>query len=1251
MTTPQAPSNLIEISDVSDEINPTGYVQAEQNIGANTVVRQLTGTLAKSISNTELLLGADLQNKTAFSEIVAISTSNTQAGVGSDSNPITAELILAANSDMYEPTIAWSYVINALSTLDATNSDITLAQLPFSTNNGKNVSLKLSSQSGTKQANLTVTGILTVGNHVVNTATKQIQLIVNAVNTNFQVTGTSTVNATGVVAQTATVALKASANSSLSADTTFVFIPTFVSGTGPLVPIIQSDTIIFTAKADTPLVNSAIYSVVSEMYYQGVKNTSNTTIVDINATYVNKTITSITPSAVVNNNFTNASSISSTIDITAIHDSISPYPQGTITFTLISSGDVVTQSTISSNSTSKIERITLNHDFDADGYGLKKATVDVIATLTNGSSIIDTKKVAGLVLRTGAYGLNITAPSSNSQSGFSAQTASSSGTATWRATAATFSWSSRQFSGLGPVMTEDNRSLASTISIVATAPSGKNASSTRTNTSSYDITGTIFYDGVTVTNTTSSITVTAQSNSYTYTITPQAFSNVQLDVSSGTTSSIIVMGSNSIGSITFTRDNASVGLDTSISGQANIFVTSSGSGSSNNQNVVVTGTLYDSVPRVIESIITQPINIDSTTAELTIDGDSVSKSSDQISDLAQGAYESTSLFGTPSLVFPPTKTSGQDLELAQDSSTRIRIIAAATQSSKTGTYRITGQVVYRGITRTTTKDVTVAITALAPSLTVTKNEFDWNNIETWPSGYDWQMWSNWIANGGPGDNLYIPNVGVDLIAATDFAGTINTDFTITRVDNYIGRLQGVDTVEITGPFYNEAANTSPAPDGFPASTGGKKRRDRLISKPFISSSLGYNITYELRAANGIVLLSNNVTDNTSLVVPTDGKVQLTAGTTGSKYFTFVDKALNGYGYNRPHPSTVSHSQNVVFTASYSGSIPNARYVFNSSGGAIVYANTTTGIANLVGTSTYTDTLNTSFNPTVIKVSPESQIDVQLYSNNTPLGTNAKKNFNFDLPILGGMCFRLATYNSGVRMYSTRDPFGNNTEQIDYSRLPNISTLEGPKVKWLGLHDGSTIYALSNRPLYKNSTRSALRLYSSTGHRAAHGAETPNIIIPTNYFMVMSFSDRDGTNSLGPTIGSIYLIGVDHQIYGPLKLWSVGEGSQNDTSRDSDAFQWAIYEWDGSVVVNYCFISNKLGDTFIPAPPPRPTGSLTLLPTQPGAGKVAIDIGRMSLGSITGGVANEDILASGGDTESSSISGGSYSGFDQLAGLF
>ena len=1211
MTTPQVPGNALEVSDISDEINPAGYSQGQQDIGANNSVRQLAGTAAKTVAGSEILF-SDLSNKIGFSEIFTTSTSNTQGGIAVVGNPITAELTLQANSDMFDPLLTWTYSINGGSA-SVVADDITVTKT-----NSKTAVIKLSSLSGTKVANLTVTGVMTVSGHTINTCTKNIELTVNAVNTAFQVTANPSfvVNSTGVTAQTAFVTITATSNASLTG-TTYRFTPTFLSGTGAITPTITFDTISFGVTASIPSTNTVIYSLLSEMINNGKVVAANTSTIDIKAQFIDREITSLTPAALSNNQFSNSVNQYSTIDVTAVHNSIAPdFAQGTITFTLETTGDTVTQQTISSNTSTKVERISLYHNKDTDGFGFKKASVVVVATLrAPNNTILDQKRSQPIILRAGTYGLTITPPPSNTQSGYIAQTATSSGTATWGA--GNFAWTSRQFDGSGPSLTIDAQATTATINILAKTKSGRDAPAAVANTCRYDLTGVMSYDGITITETkVNDILIKAESLPYSYSISVPATSNVQMEIDQIAYARIIVEATKSVGTITWAVDNGSVSL-TSNPTSALLEVASPLLGGTNTQVVTLSGTLFDPTSRPIQALFTQPITLDAATSRLVITGESVSINSDQKTATATGVYESTAVVGEPSLVFPPAKQAGQDLELIQDSAKKITIVSTATQSSKTGTYRITGKVDYKGIVKQTTKDVTVAVSALAPTLVATKFPATWNTVVSWNS------FGGIGLPGTGGGNYYVQNRLEDIIVESDYPGTINVDYEIRRVTNAIGKNH-----TLTGPFYNQAANTNATPEGFPASSN--KRRDRVVIDPFLDFGLfNYDFTYELYDKPGGKFL-RDLRVSTSIEVPVPGAtVTLTQDNITSKTFTITNKSNNGSGYPEPHPLEVDCEQRADFTASSVSktSITTPRFSFAISSetpGAIITetTNPVNGQANVTAKSVYYDT-SSNFSgtlPTVTQSSGKVNISAQLTSTvdgtTFNVGDLAAKSVNLDSPIPPGRCYRLSTYSYGPRMYHTRDVFSNDNEQIDYGRIPFINGLQGPETKFVGFHDGSTIYALSSRPLYStDNSASATRYYSSTGHRSAHGNETPNVIIPTGHFIIMSFTDTGA-----PAIGAITFIGSDGKAYPCGPLWARSIRAQNDTARNNDAFDWFIFAppvLPAGVTADYVFISNG-GE--IERPPP--SDNLVFIAVQPGNALVGQQI-NLNIGSVSGGTIYED----------------------------
>ena len=1253
MTTPTTPASSLSVSQVSDEINPAGYVQGQQSVGANVVIRKLTGTIEKNrTQREELSLGGDLSNKTAFSEIIASALSNTQSGISTEDTPVTSVITLTANTDMFEPVVTWSYVINPDS-VGVTSNDITISNnIVFDpiTNRpaSKSANVKLTSLSGNKTANLTVTGVITVpnydsqglfeiGTHTVNTCTKTIRLVVNAVNTDFQVTATPafTVNATGTSAQTATVTLKASANSQLS-NISYKFTPTFVSAgsTGPISPIIGPDSVIFTATTgNTPITNSATYSVLTEMFQGNTKIRSNTSTVQVRAQFIDREITSFTPTAPASNNqFSNSASQYSTFDVTAIHNAVAPtYTQGTITFTLSVTGDTVTQSTISSNTSSKTERISLYHNKDADGFGFKKAVVVVTATLRSpDNNIMDVQQLPPITLRAGTYGLTLNKPPSNTQVGFSAQTATSIGSASWGA--GDFAWSIRQFNGSGPQVVQDNQPRTSTINIVASSPSGKGASQTISNTCNYDLTATLSFDGVTVyTTVLNDILIKAESQAYTYSVSTPATSNVQMEVNSVAEARMLVSATKSTGTITWTKDNASVGFHTTNATSATVETVSPAAGGANTQTVVVTGTLYDASSRVIEALSTPPITLDAATSKLSIIGENVTKTSNNKTDSVTGIYETTAVIGSHKFRFPPAKHGGNDLLVLLENPQRISITATATQSSNSGSYELLGEVNYKGVIRTLQKDVTVTINALAPSLTFTKTPYNYTTYSEIGSitGFGGEI------TGGIGSIAFFSYTGDDIVVETDYPGSINTNYTITRVVNILGT--GENTALLSGPFYNQAANlpivnpTTGLPTGYAGSIN--KRRDRVESTLLSFGFLTYSITYELRDTNNNVLITNTVSSNTAVIPPATGQVRLDFVSGTNAVLTVTTKPNNGYGRPEPNPLQVVSAQTINYSATYSSTadIPTPRFAFsfpnrpgdNVNATRVINANTINGQASVTVSSVYNDN-----GPTVTNGNGLNSIQVQLTSTDPVtgqiyfLGEPKALTDRYTVLMPPGRCYVLSTFLYGPRMYHTRDVFGNSNETVDYSRVPSSSSLDGPEIKFLGFHDGSTIYALSSRPLYSTNTKSATRYYSSTGHRSAHGNETPNVIIPTGYFMVMSFSET-GT----PSLGAITFVGSNGLTYPCGALWAKSLTTQNDTSRNNDAFDWFIFEppvLPAGVTAEYVFISNG---GYVPPPPSEDNISFTAV--APGNAYVGQNL-NLNIGTVSGGLIEEDSFVDPGN---------------------
>jgi len=1446
MTTPAANStSSIDVSDVTDELNPGTPSNQIQNLAANSVVKQLGGTFVKSYNTSEISLGSDLSNKTAFSEIIAVTqapvvtgnpssytgpvdsstwyfyaqgqlrvgdpgpllyqweyyedillpwqilTNETNPGLAVElttaaydgqgyrckitssttglfvytntatitidpeasapsrptehgtpgsppSPPATAELtavkvgntanvtvVVTANSDMYDPTMTWSYTIDSGSS-NTTTSDITvekITQFDSTVNRPagiKSAKITLATPNGTKTANLTVTGVMTVPSgveyyanglvravsnsvHTVNTCTKNVKLTLTAANAAFQVTTlpSASVSAIGAVAQTASITLKASSNTELSSNTRYRFTPTKLTGSvGPYGTLdsktvdTSDSTITFTVVAPTfQTRNTATYSVLTEMLYNNEVVESNTIQISLLAQFIDRQITSLTAvgGVTTNNAFSNGSSQYATIDIIATHDAVAPtYTQGTLEFTYATTGSAITTQLIASNSSSRTERISLYHDFAAEGYQIKESVVTVVATLRDPNGrILDQKAITqndfegGLILRAGSYGLNLQQPVSNTKTGYAAQTAISTSVATWSIPNASFIWQTRKFNGGGPISTVTNDSRTSTLNITATTPSGKNISQNITNTASFDITGVLKYGNTTVVEKIlDTVNVTAETLKYISDITSVSQTDTAFSVSGIATASLLttVTHDHPSGYVTFSLDNGSVGFtntSTSTTATINTFVTSQSTDSSNVQTVTVTAQLYDSSARLVEVLTTPPLTLDAVTHPLTVRGDSLTRT-EKLNPLntTQSFEVSESQYATTTLDFPPQLLSSTNpnglpafnddgLFLAKDSDKKLRITAIAridpesqVGSTTSGTYRITARANYKGIERQATKDVTVAadlnpvdlkvykltsnvlsISEQSPSSGVrfTLDTINVDNdtvvpftisgagittgditpsvlsgsftIQSNTATYDLYPAQDFVTENNEllvltltsnSTNLVPPNMDAAVRLVDILTKDPITNSAVQNANGYIkpqigtvvvGATQNTiaDSYIVTTIVQTNGANVVAIASGGNASP---TARARVVQNEIGSNSATFTVAFNVRYSNGVFVTARQYTNTISATV-NNPQFRFSETTSTPKVWNFT-VANNSFNYPEPVPSQVTYSESQSYQASAATDIPNKRFVFSADGAVAsqLTQNQTTGALTVTGIATYTDpsgngSANFDLVPFTIQNCNENLgVKAEVYSGNIIVDGPLVRNKSFGLSIPSGRIFRLATFAYGPRFYHTRDAFGNSSEQLDYSRLPSSgSYTSGPEIKWLGFHSQTVNFTnftagggvtgqlydpnastSKPRPLYDSSN---VRYYSSTSHRTAHGSEQPNVIIPEDYFMVMSFSET-GTARLG----DIFLIGSDNELYGPLQLHNFRLG-QNDRSRNNDSFDWYIYKCrkPSGVTFDYCIISN------------------------------------------------------------------------------
>lgn len=865
-----------------------------------------------------------------------------------------------------------------------------------------------------------------------------------------------------------------------------------------------------------------------------------------------------------NNNFANAASQYATLDLIAEHDCNNP--QGFITFRFNHTGDTTTsqvypESNSSGGTTANTQRraqISLYHNFSTDGYGYKKSTTSVTAELrlANGY-LVDTKTLNNLVLRTGAYGLSYSQPPSNTQIGYLAQTATSAASATWRAPSSVFSWViNKTGTGVSNTSIVNDTDKSATVDLRATTTGG---GSLQTNTATFSIGARLRFDGVDVTTKTyNDIVIKAQSNAYSFSLAPNALTKFSFTATGSTTAAIRTLASHNIagGTVVFTRSNPSVAF-TSNTSAADVSVTSPAAGGANAATTVVSGSLYAGAT-LIETKQTPLLTVEAVTHNLQIIGANTVVSGYAIPQVATTGVKVTSSVGSVSLVYPPTKVSGDDLTTTQVNGTEQTLRATSTGGTKYGVYRYKANLTYKDQVVSETKDFSANARVIPSTINVTKTETNADKKSFLAAQTATAVISASTPD-YPFANKIVPIVTAKLATGSLAGGVADVNINYittppTRTDVTISVAQGSPGVNLSN----------------------------------------YSITFELRdLSNNQFIQSASSTGTVRSEIYNSG-FNFGAGTVGNKYWTFNDRPLNGFGYPEVTVVSATWSQNVNYQATANTSIPNRSFTFSQTGAtagkSTLTFNASTGAALLRGVSTYIDN-NGAF--TVSNDTDTVNVTSEVLSGGVRVTDPVTRTNSFDIRIPGGRVYRIKTYQDyGVRMYHTRDPFGNDNERINYYILPSSTRYtagsgDGGEVKWMGFHKQSVkmpnlsaspvssyLYDPNwntNKPKPLRGSSDGINYYSSQAHYNFAPDFNPASIIPNNYFMIMSFN-QTGT----PTIGDVFLAGSDGKLYGPLKLWK--RGSQNDSSRSNDAFSWFIYEWafPAGVTIDYAFISNRTG---------------------------------------------------------------------------
>ncbi len=676
----------IALSDVNNELLFTSTAPIKMD---DAIVRSLTGNTARQPARSSILM-SNLQGKVAFGSITSgLSASNT--GFGN----VSVGVVASVQSDMVNPTVVWSYVIETQS------GSPQILFVPDQ--NQKTGTLVLSSNViGSHSAQVKLTANVSFNGQVLGTKDRTITLSNQVYNPAFTVSGNLSANVSGFVAQEATTQLVATSN---VAGATVSFIVTPIVGT-----LIQANTITFTRSATAVgQDNVANYSLTSRLLapVTGEVIAEDVKTVHVRANFLAPDL--ILSGTVVNNFFANSGPINSSLTLTAAHG----VPTANVVWSYQTlSGDTAILDVAG-------DKVTANLHLDVAGFGAKKSVGRVTASLQYANGFTLNTKTLDLTLRTVAYGLNFTKAANLAIQQYTASNPTSTATATWQA--GTFNWDTARISGAAALLTPSILSTSASLGTSLASLSGQARETV------YRINPVLTYDGIVVANTESQTRLQATQDSYTFTITGATSNTV---MGTGTVvSSLGFTANHNIpgGYVIWSKNNGSVAIsNTTSSATLSIQTTSS-----NQQAVTLTAELYDSFDRLIETK-TIPANLYAYVPGITFTGDGASYVTPPGYSNPQTAVGSitTNINALPagaSFAITAEKVSGDTLGVIvqNNSSTRKTALITATASSAgtvTAVYRARTTITWNGATYSvTSNNTTWTTTLLAGALTLNQS--------------------------------------------------------------------------------------------------------------------------------------------------------------------------------------------------------------------------------------------------------------------------------------------------------------------------------------------------------------------------------------------------------------------------------------------------------------------------------------------------------------------------------------------------
>lgn len=524
----------------------------------NSMVRALTGNSAVQTSGTPITFN-QLQNKVGFGGVIEGSNSVTNSGFGS----ANANSVLSIVSDIVGANIVWT-------TTTITGANVTMVA------NGTNATVSLPSNViGNTVSNTQVSVSVSIGAHLVGSTSTYVNLLSEVFDPNLVVSGNLSANQAGFSSQVASTTLTATSN---VPGGTIHFSPNPITGTS-----VSGNTITFTSYANSAGDDSDLsWTLTTSVVQNGSAVGGNVCSVHMHAVRYAQDFTLSVP-ANSNNVFANNGNTISSLTLSATN--VPPIANINWSATLLS-GDAASL-VVAADKQSANLWVNVN-DLS---FGTRKSVYTITAQMVDANNTVLATHSANVILRAANYGLTYTPAANVSASGYAAQTASTTATASWQA--GTFSWYYNTLSG-APLFNSNVGTTNATITANVTT------SSPGSNTATFVINPTLSFDGFVMANVaTSNATLTAQQNAYTFTLSGPTV-NTQIGAAPAN-SSITTTAAHNItgGSIAWSQDNGSLAFSTNAAlGTSNVSISSNSITTNFSSNLSCT--LYDESSRVVE---------------------------------------------------------------------------------------------------------------------------------------------------------------------------------------------------------------------------------------------------------------------------------------------------------------------------------------------------------------------------------------------------------------------------------------------------------------------------------------------------------------------------------------------------------------------------------------------------------------------------------------------------------------------------